>query len=193
MNTQTHVLMGAALLGSTPQPDLTLAAAAGGLAPDLPMFMLVGCARWIGRHAPRDIFGTLYFSDRWQTLLAPWHSLPLWTAALALALWQGWIVAAAFAASALLHVGVDFFLHVHDAHRQLWPLSSWRFRSPVSYWDSRHHGHLFRPIEMALAIGFAGYLLTQYRSPLVVALLVATLGLYGAQLAYFWRLRRARG
>jgi hypothetical protein len=39
------MLMGAAVLGSAVQPNLTLAAAAGGLAPDLPVFVLVGYAR----------------------------------------------------------------------------------------------------------------------------------------------------
>jgi hypothetical protein len=181
------MLMGAAMLGSAVHPDLTLAAAAGGLAPDLPMFVLVGYARWIGGKSGSEIFGTLYFSGRWQALLAPWHSLPLWTAALAVCFWQGWTVAAVFAASGLLHISLDFFLHVDDAHRQFWPLSSWRFHSPVSYWDRRHYGQLFQPFEIALAAVFAGYLLTQYHSPAVVALLAASLCLYAAQFAYLWR------
>jgi len=192
MNTQTHMLMGAALFGSAANLTSTLLAAAGGLAPDLPMFVLVASARWLGQKSPREIFGTLYFSRRWQALLAPWHSVPLWGLALGLCLAFRWSGAFVFVATALIHIALDFFLHHDDAHQQFWPLSAWRFKSPVSYWDGRRHGHLFRPFEMALALGLTGYLMTQYRTPLAVTVLASILALYAAQLAYFWHALRLR-
>jgi len=138
MNTQTHVLMGAVLFGGTVSGGQTAAAVVGGLLPDLPAILMVVWARWWAARSPREIFGTLYFSRRWQVLLAPWHSVPLWGAGVAL----GWASASpvliAFAASGLIHVGIDFFLHASDAHRHFWPFSDWRFESPVSYWDSAH-------------------------------------------------------
>lgn len=178
------------MLGSTLDGGQTLAAAAGGLAPDLPLILLVSVSRWVAGTPPAQIFGSLYYSSRWQMLLAPWHSLPLWSALLCLALWSQWWSASVFAASALLHTGVDFFVHAEDAHRQFWPFSNWRFVSPVSYWDNRHYGRLFRPFEMALAVAFALYVVTQHRSILVVSAVGLILFLYAAQIVYF--LRRLR-
>jgi len=187
MNTQTHVLMSAALFGSAASAGQTFAAAAGGLAPDLPMISMVIAARWILRKSPREIFGTLYFSPSWQLGLAPWHSIPLWAGGLAAAVVAGGGVTIAFAASGLVHVVCDLFLHHSDAHRQFWPLSNWRFRSPVSYWDNAHYGHLFRPFEFVLAAGFTVSLMVEHTSPVWLAGLAVILALYAAQMVYFMR------
>jgi len=192
MNTQTHALMGAALFGSTLSDGQTAAAVAGGLAPDLPLILMVMGARWIAGRSPREIFGNLYFSETWQRWLAPWHSLPLWGGGLALGWWTASPIALACAASGLIHAVIDFFLHVDDAHQHFWPFSAWRFRSPVSYWDPRHYGRLFQPFELALAFGFTLLLLHQYRSPLAIAVLGAALALYSVQIFFFLRTFRRR-
>jgi membrane-bound metal-dependent hydrolase YbcI (DUF457 family) len=187
VNTQTHVLMGAALFGSAASSGQTLAAAAGGLAPDLPMIAMVLGARWIMRHSPREIFGTLYFSPSWQGWLAPWHSIPFWVAGSATSWAAGTGAALAFAASGLAHVVCDFFLHHTDAHRQFWPFSDWRFRSPLSYWDNAHHGRLIRALELVLAASFSALLIYQHASPTWLVGLGAILALYAMQIAYFLR------
>ena len=51
-----------------------------------------------------------------------------------------------------LHAAADLLVHADDAHRHLWPLSDWRFASPVSYWDPRHHGAWFAPVECVAAL-----------------------------------------
>ena len=176
--------MGAALFGSTLSGGQTAAAVAGGLAPDLPLILMVLGARWIERRSPREIFGKLYFSATWQRWLAPWHSLPMWGGGLGF----GWAaaspVAMAFAASGLVHAVIDLFLHVDDAHQHFWPFSAWRFRSPVSYWDPRHHGRLFRPFELVLAVGLTVQLLIQHHSLWAITGLCAVLTFYLAQIAY---------
>lgn len=58
-----------------------------------------------------------------------------------------------FALSGLLHLAGDLPLHAEDAHRHLWPLSDWRFISPVSYWDPAHYGRIAAPIEALFAAG----------------------------------------
>ena len=58
----------------------------------------------------------------------------------------------ALLASMMLHAVADLLTHHDDAHRHLWPLGDWRFASPVSYWDPRHHGLWFAPVECAAAI-----------------------------------------
>lgn len=185
MITPSHMLMGAALFRR--RRGTAWAAAAGGLLPDVPSFVLVLAAAVQGRGF-EEIFGTLYFSESWQLIMAPSHSVPLWSVALLL----GWArrseLTLAFAVSGLLHQATDFLLHADDAHRHLWPLSDWRFESPVSYWDPRFHGDLFAPVEIALAAGFAWLLLRRFPSPWLrvglALLMVLYLGQYLAGLAW---------
>ena len=53
-----------------------------------------------------------------------------------------------FFASMALHCLMDLPLHHDDAHRHFLPLSTWRFRSPISYWDPRHFGSLVAGAEL---------------------------------------------
>ena len=61
--------------------------------------------------------------------------------------------AIAFFCSVLLHCGVDLALHHDDAHRHFFPLSDWRYASPVSYWDPRRLGRLGALLEVCSVIG----------------------------------------
>jgi hypothetical protein len=45
------------------------------------------------------------------------------------------------------HVLADALTHAEDARPILWPLSRWRFRSPVSYWDRSRHALPFALVE----------------------------------------------
>ena len=57
-------------------------------------------------------------------------------------------------ASMTLHCLADLALHREDAHGHLFPLSDWRFTSPVSYWDPAHYGLIFAACELVLvAVG----------------------------------------
>ena len=47
------------------------------------------------------------------------------------------------------HVLADALTHAKDARPVFWPLSGWRFRSPVSYWDHRCHARAFSMLEHA--------------------------------------------
>jgi len=57
-----------------------------------------------------------------------------------------------FALAAILHVLTDLPLHHDDGHPHFWPLTNWIFRSPVSYWDPAHHGHIWSVVEFLLAL-----------------------------------------
>ena len=129
----------------------------------------------------------LYWSDSWQAILAPTHAFPIWGAALAVALALRSPVLVAFAASGLLHRACDSPVHATDAHRQFWPLTDWRFRSPVSYWDPAHYGDIVGPLEAALAIGLTVLMPIRYRSLPARAALVTVLLAYAGTLAYFAR------
>src|SRR4051812_1136161 len=133
------MLIGLAALGRPGDTRRNLAALAGALPPDLPAILLCAWALRVQGRSPGEVFGSLYWSPTWQAVFAPTHAFPVWGAALTAALALRSPALVAFAASGLLHLACDFPLHVTDAHRQFWPLSDWRFRSLVSYWDPAHH------------------------------------------------------
>jgi hypothetical protein len=181
------MLLGAALFGrrpraegSAPSGGMTLAAAAGGLAPDLTSFVLVGAALAGGMDG-QAVFRDAWFSPAWQAIMAPSHSIPLWTAAVVLALALRVRTAGAFAASGLLHQAFDFPLHGEDAHRHFWPLSNWRFESPVSYWDPAQGGAIVGTIELALGLGLVVWFWRRWSGRRARAALVLTGLVYALQ------------
>lgn len=196
MNTQTHVIMGAALFGR-PAPRLAWVAAAGGLIPDLPMYFIVATLRMSG-FSLDDIFGRLYWQDWWQIANALGHSFPIWGGMFAwssLALLRARrrgdkprpAAATVFAlsASALLHSFIDFLCHRDDAHMHFWPLSQWRFRSPVSYWDPAHYGEWFGLFEAAVGLALGVVLFRRYANRLLRVAVVVAMLLYVAVPAFF--------
>jgi hypothetical protein len=147
VNTPAHLILSAALFARPGDRRANVAALGGALLPDLSLYVLAGTSIALLGIPPATVFRELYFSDPWQTVFAVDNSLPLWGLVLAVALLARWRTVAIFAASGLLHLVFDFALHHDDARRHFWPLSDWVFRSPVSYWDSRHYGAIAGPVE----------------------------------------------
>jgi len=152
MNTPAHVAFNALVLGRGRFQPHWLAITAGALLPDLPMVGFYLLER-VGRGTPeRVIWGQLYFDPGWQSLFDAFNSLPLIALAALFAWRAGATQALAFLASMALHCLADLPLHREDAHAHFWPLTSWRFLSPVSYWDPRHGGAFFLASELALLL-----------------------------------------
>lgn len=186
MNTPTHFLTVAALdkllkkkLTLFHQPLLI-----GSIAPDIPLYFLC-LGAWVYYHFFKGwelgrifdyVFNDLFFKNPvWITL----HNFPhsplvliitiasVWSFRDQVGTWQRWIFW--FAWGCLLHTALDIPTHVDDGPLLLFPLNwSWRFASPISYWDPRYHGATVARVESALAIVLALYLvipwvLTQLR------------------------------
>jgi membrane-bound metal-dependent hydrolase YbcI (DUF457 family) len=187
MNTQTHIIMGAALFGK-PMPKLAIAGALGGIIPDLPMYVIIIGLRGAG-YPLSEIFGKIYWEHWWQVSNAIGHSFLLWGAILAVSLmaktqsWSGFGVA--LSGSALLHSFIDFLCHREDAHMHFWPISEWRFRSPVSYWDSNYYGHQFGLFEAALGLALALVLWQRYSRLSIRVMLAICMVAYVAVPAFF--------
>lgn len=154
MNTPVHLVMNLAVLRRfAPERERVGGwVAAGALLPDLPMFAFFFWQRWVLQVSHREIWGAAYFEASWQHVFDAFNSVPIFAALglLAIALRQtgpAWLCA-----SVLLHALGDAFLHREDGHRHLWPLSTWRFESPVSYWDPAHHGHLGAGFETVVVL-----------------------------------------
>lgn len=187
MNTQTHIIMGAALFGR-PAPRLALAGALGGLVPDVPMFAIILSLRIAG-YPLDEIFGKIYWEHWWQICNAIGHSFLLWGAVLAASLMaktQSWSrFGVALSGSALIHSAIDFLCHRNDAHMHFWPLTQWRFRSPVSYWDRDYYGNQFGLFEAALGLAFAVLLWRRYKHWPIRALLALCIAAYVAVPVFF--------
>ncbi|MDP8951271.1 MAG: metal-dependent hydrolase [Actinomycetota bacterium] len=50
------------------------------------------------------------------------------------------------------HALADALTHAEDARPILWPLSRWRFRSPISYWDRSRHARAFASAEHGMLL-----------------------------------------
>jgi membrane-bound metal-dependent hydrolase YbcI (DUF457 family) len=193
MHTQTHIIMGAALFGRT-VPRRAGLAALGGLLPDLPMLLMVLGLKSYGIPDP-IIFGVLYWQEWWQVTNAISHNVWIWGGLLVLAIVLHERRAAAaidrasllgvFSASALLHVAIDFLCHREDAHMSLWPLTRWKFFSPVSYYDPAHFGTYVSIFEAVLGLAMAALLFSRFRNRWTRTTLGLAMVLYLAVPAYF--------
>ncbi len=57
-------------------------------------------------------------------------------------LWAGW----------LSHVVLDMLTHRSDGYPIFYPLSDYRFPTPVSYWEPAYHGHAFMIVNDSLVL-----------------------------------------
>lgn len=175
---------------------LVLIALVGALTPDASIFVMWGIAK-IQAIPEAEIWRDWYYSPFWQSMGAITNSIPLFLLLLAL----GWIAggrfantprAAAdyhennaakcvkpfgtalviFAGAALLHVLTDLPLHHDDGHPHLWPLSTWIYSSPVSYWDPAHYGRIWTIIEILIAAVLILVLWQRFRTIIVRAILM---------------------
>lgn len=167
------MLIGAAVFARPVAPISPLAALAGGLAPDLPMFAMILWSTRILGVPEHEIFGEKYYSDAWQAVFAIDHSFLVWGALLAFALLRGRAVLRAFAGSGLLHALADFLTHHDDARCQLWPTGSSAARSvtgmraipALSSQCSRQDWWSLWPHTCAGAAGASGKGLSFFSSP----------------------------
>jgi len=179
MNTPTHVVISALALGHGRWRSHSLPITGGALVPDLPMVVFYLTERVVLATPDSVIWSTQYFAPPWQAFIDTFNSLPL----IGLGAYLAWRARAsawlAFLASMAVHSVTDLLVHREDAHAHFFPLTSWRFVSPVSYWDPRHYGSIVTAFELVLILGGAAVLLTCYahRSWRVIAGILLLLAL----------------
>ena len=150
MMTPSHVLIGCGLFARPGQRARNWAAVLGGLLPDIPMVFLFAYDRFVLGLSEQTIWGERYWTDAWQIPAAISHSIPIYAVVLAVALVNRSDALKVYALSTLMHIACDLPLHNDDAHMHFWPLSRWKFISPVSYWDPRHYGHIASLVELSI-------------------------------------------
>ena len=148
----------------------------GAIAPDLPLWLLSiggavyyhGMMGWTPEQAATRMFDELFFQSPWWIVPHNLLHAPIVLLVGILVVWrsrrnigsvQRWLFW--FLVSCLFHSAIDIFTHVDDGPLIFFPFD-WhtRFRSAISYWDDRYYGQIFQPIELALDVMLAGYLLT---------------------------------
>jgi hypothetical protein len=183
MNTQTHALMGAVFFGRA-LPRTTWAGALGGLTPDIPMLSIVATLKLSGV-SDGQIFDHMYWENWWQITNGIAHSFLLWGALVVAALVWRHELLLAFSAAALLHAAIDFCVHREDAHMHFWPLTRWKFMSPVSYYDPAHYGRWVSAFEAIMGLALMAILFARFHNWPVRAVLAVAMMAYVAVPAYF--------
>ena len=151
MNTPTHVLMNSALLSDRTRSAHWQPIVFGAALPDLPMVGFYIYQRLFAGRSEADIWNHLYFDAAWQIFFDLFNSIPIAFVGLLVAGWFGRRAWRLLFASVLLHCLGDLPFHHEDAHRHFFPLSDWRFLSPVSYWDPARHENIVAALELATA------------------------------------------
>lgn len=173
MNTPAHLLIGAALFGKRDNRKLLVAALAGGLLPDLSLYLLAGVSIFILRIPPQTVFDELYFSPAWQLIFSIDNSFIIWGLLFLAAMLYRNTFFIALTSAALFHLATDFCLHNDDARAHFWPLTNWKFVSPLSYWDSNHHAIFVAPIEgLVSAIATVYLVMSRYHIGIKIGLAV---------------------
>ncbi len=165
MNTPAHLIFGAFAFSRPDSAKITVAAIVGALIPDFSLYFLVAWSRFVQGISFDAIFDTLYFSPKWQQIFAIDNSFFVWILVLTIGilLKKPWVWA--LAGAAILHLILDFPLHHDDARMHFWPLTTWVFESPVSYWDGNHYGNIVGPIEIGAALVCTTILLRRFVHP----------------------------
>lgn len=178
MNTPSHAILNLALLLPNPTPHALSVIALGAVLPDVPMFVLYLWAK-VKRIPARQLWTETYYQPFWQNWTDLFHSIPIAGLGLIIGIIGQWLPLTLLCGSALLHSLLDLPVHHDDAHRHCFPLHNYRFISPLSYWDPRHHGYLVALVEILLVLVATIYLFPQVESMVVKGIFVSVNLLYG--------------
>jgi len=185
MNTPAHLIFGMTVFGQAHRQAVTAAAFAGAMIPDLSLYALAGTHLLVLGTEPNVVFGQLYFSEGWQSIFRIDNSFILWGIACVIGIMMRSQVMIALCGAALLHLLFDFALHHDDGRAHFWPLSTWIFESPVSYWDPNHYGNIVGPIEILLSLACCVVLWRRYVGKWMRGLIVALGVLQAAPMIIF--------
>jgi len=182
MNSPTHSLLALALLSKKGQPGRNRAVFIGALLPDIVIYFWAPWQTLVNGNSQRDIWDVLYFEPPMQTLIAIFNSIPIYAAIAVIgyfAMGKKWGAALLFfALAALIHMATDMPVHGHDAYRHFWPLSDWRFHSPISYWERDLHAGWVSAVEAIIGLTSIVILWRRFPVPWVKIILGILAALY---------------
>ena len=188
--TQTHSLLALAALGRRDATRRNLTVLAGSLLPDAFIYVAWPWLTFVQGESQERIWRDIYFDTPMQAWGALFNSAPLY-AALAAA---GWVtrrnplgtLLLVFSLAALIHIATDLPVHAEDAHRHFWPLTDWRFHSPISYWNPAYGARWVGTLEALLGIVLCALLVRRFRARWTHIALWLLLASYAAMLVLRW-------
>lgn len=164
MNTPAHVVLNMLCLGRQDDAGVLTPVIFGAVLPDAPIFLFYFIQRVIKGAPESVIWREAYYQEGWQNFIDFFNSIPLIVLGFVVAAWINSKIGVALFSSMFLHVLGDLPLHHHDAHRHLFPLSNWRFKSPISYWDPNFHGDIMTGLEILMVAVSCTALFLTYQS-----------------------------
>ena len=185
MNTPAHAVFNLALLARSQKPQWNPLIIWGALIPDLAMFGFYFWLKLVVDVPELQIWRTEYYRPGWQLLFDFFNSIPLALLGVGVMVYAKRTGIALLFASIALHCLEDLPVHHDDAHRHFWPLSNFRFESPVSYWDPDHYGAIASRVELVLMLVASAYVFNKVRSRQTKALLIVANLLPFAAYLYF--------
>lgn len=162
MKTPSHWILNLVFLGQAVSPAAKTAITLGAILPDVPIFVFYAISKYIHCLPESTIWNQAYYAPFWQNTVALLHSLPLAGLGLAGCAACQWQPGVMFCLSLIAHSLLDLPVHHDDAHRHFFPLSDYRWISPISYWDRAHYGSIVALVELLLVLA---------ATPLVLSLL----------------------
>jgi len=153
----THTLLALALFTRKGEKGRNWSTFTGSVIPDAFIYV---CATWlifVKKVPQQTLWNEIYFDTPMQTTASIFNSVPLYLALLGIGLafrksvWG--MCALFFALAALSHIALDFPVHNHDAYAHFWPLSDWKFFSPISYYETHLYGNWVGMVDAFIAIG----------------------------------------
>lgn len=164
MQTPGHLILNLGVLGHRDRPQLSWPIMLGALMPDVAMFYFYIWTRFIQGYPDREIWDKLYFLPHWQNIFDLFNSIPIALIGMSVAVYYKKDELRVFCASMILHCLQDLPLHHDDGHRHFWPLSNFRFESPVSYWDPQQNGVWGAGLETVLVVIACYWIIRRTRS-----------------------------
>jgi len=177
MQTTSHFLMTTLIARNWPRQSLPISTRAlllGSILPDVAFILLTLAGeiyfRWFGTLPTSGsimeyLHLTLFFTNPiWIIGHNFFHSLIINSVLIGLG-YYGWrhaiqsgLLLFWLAVSMQFHTVIDVFTHASDGPLLFFPLNgSYRFASPVSYWESTHWGRVFMPLEYSMDLLIIGY------------------------------------
>ncbi len=180
MDTGAHIVCNLLIQGRHRLPRLQLFAVViiGAIAPDLPIIAFYAWEALVLNTPEHVIWSERYYLPGWQNFIDAFNSIPITLGLLAVAAAIRCKSMAVLLAGVLLHIALDLPLHHDDAHRHLFPISDWRYESPVSYWDPAHYGNILMPLQAMFVAAGLVWLWFRHRGRFERAALVALGSVY---------------
>jgi hypothetical protein len=178
MNTPSHAILNLFILHQQMRNQASPAIFIGAILPDIPIFVFFFLMKFVYRLPSQQIWSEAYYQPFWQAVVSTFHSIPIAFIGWLIAHFCGWKLIEVGFISMLIHDFLDLPVHNHDAHRHFYPLSNYRFISPISYWDTKHYGGIVAFVEISLVLLASIYLFGSMRSYFTKGLLIAVNILY---------------